>query len=93
MRISDIVPEDDSFRKFAGSFERLYKLIGSVGYINFFLAKYVYHRHPVRPVLDCEHIVGVRGAVNLLAHTSVPKVYDCLGINVLSSDFIRATAK
>ena len=92
MRVGDVVPEDDSLRKFAGGFERLYKLIGSVGDINFFLAKDVYHRHSVCPVLDCEHIVGVGGAVNLLAHTSVSKVYDCLSINVLSSNFVRATA-
>ena len=93
MRVGDIVPENDSFRKVASGSERLDKLIGSVGDIDFFLAKDVYHRHSVRPVLDCEHVAGVGGVVNLLAHTSVPKVYDCLSIDVLRGNFIRTAAR
>ena len=93
MRIRDIVPKDYSFRKFSGGFECLYELIDSVGDINFFLAKDVCHRNSVCPVLDREHPVGARRAVNVLVHTSIPKVYDCLSISVLSSNFIRATAR
>ena len=43
MRVGDVVPKDHSFRKFADGFERLHKLIGSVGDIDFFLAKDVYY--------------------------------------------------